>query len=317
MTNVHGFVQDRILQNYTRLLAPTLESFIADRVFPATDVPTKTGRFYDVAGGFASQSPGHGMVMADGQASPLLVSTTVNKVDGWEVELNGLGCQISKSSAEYASGNGLDLRKAKAAILAREVAIIRERTAAAIAFSPAVFAGATAALAGPRQWSTAASAPIADAQTARTSIMQRSGEGPTTLIINHLVYAALRQHPLLVEFSSRTRHSSGLVSYDDIAAAMAVDEIIVGSAVGNPAVEGQAAHTAFLWGNSALFCRLRPSPAPMTPQSCLQRWRFQGSTDGAIRRWEPTPYVEQIDLLHNDQFAAPTPALGYLYTTVV
>jgi len=73
----------------------------------------------------------------------------------------------------------------------------------------------------------------------------------------------------------------------------------------------------YIWGKSVLWARLRPSPAPMTPQSCLQRWRFQGSTDGAVRRWEPTPYVEQIDMLWNDQFAAPTTELGYLYTTVV
>ena len=317
MANVLGFKQDIMLQRYTRLLGPSLGSFIADDVFPAVDVPTKSGKFYSVDGGFSSASPGHDMVMADGQSSPLLLSTSISKATGWEVDLNGLGCQISKSSAEYAQGNGLNLRQAKAALLARETAINRERLAAAIAFSTTVFTSATPALSGPDQWDNAASAPVSIAQDARDSIVQASGETPDTVIIGYAVYKALRQHPAIVEFSSRTQSSVGIVTNDDIARALDVENVYVGKAVANSAEENLTATNAYIWGKFALFCRLRPSPAPMTPQSCLQRWRFQGSTDGAVRRWEPTPYVEQVDMLWNDQFAAPTTELGYLYSTVV
>ena len=317
MANVLGFKQDIMLQRYTRLLGPSLGSFIADDVFPAVDVPTKSGKFYSVDGGFSSASPGHDMVMADGQSSPLLLSTSISKATGWEVDLNGLGCQISKSSAEYAQGNGLNLRQAKAALLARETAINRERLAAAIAFSTTVFTSATTALSGTDQWDNAASDPVSIAQDARDSIVQASGETPDTVIIGYAVYKALRQHPAIVEFSSRTQSSVGIVTNDDIARALDVENVYVGKAVANSAEENLTATNAYIWGKFALFCRLRPSPAPMTPQSCLQRWRFQGSTDGAVRRWEPTPYVEQVDMLWNDQFAAPTTELGYLYSTVV
>jgi hypothetical protein len=56
----------------------------------------------------------------------------------------------------------------------------------------------------------------------------------------------------------------------------------------------------------------------MTPQSCLQRFRLAGSTDGMVRDYDlPGEYVKQIDMLWVDQFIAPTTELGYLYTTVV
>jgi hypothetical protein len=56
----------------------------------------------------------------------------------------------------------------------------------------------------------------------------------------------------------------------------------------------------------------------MTPQSCLQRWRLRGSRDGEVRTWDhPGGYVEQIDMVRDDQLSAPTVALGYLYSTVV
>ena len=317
MANVHGFVNDQMLSRYARLLGPSLGSFIADDIFSAVDVSTKTGKFYNVNGGFASASPGHDMVMADGQASPLRISTSVSKVDGWEVDANGLGVQISKTSEAYAQGNGLNLRQANVAVLARECAINRERQAAAIAFSGTVFSGKTAALAGADRFDNAASDPISVAQTARDTIIKNSGEAPDTAIIGYEVYKALRQHPLILEYCSRTSSRVGLLTNEDLARALDVETLYVGKAVGNTAVEGLTATNAYIWGKSMLLCKLRSSPSPMTPQSCLQRWRFQGSSDGAVRRWEPTPYVEQLDMMWNDQFAAPTTDLGYLYTTVV
>ena len=186
-----------------------------------------------------------------------------------------------------------------------------------MAFSTVVYSGKTAALAVSDRWDNAASDPISAAMTAKQTVITNSGEEPNVCIMGYEVYTALRQHPLILEYVSRTSNSVGIVSNEDIARALDVDTIWVGKAVANTAEEGLTASNAFIWGKFCLFARLRKSPAPMSPQSCLQRWRFQGSSDGAIRRWNPTPYVEQIDMLWNDQFAAPTTELGYLYSTVV
>jgi len=317
MVNIQGLVNDRMLERYTRLLGPSLGSFIADSIFPSVDCATKTGSFYDIDGGFASASPGHNLVIADGQDAPLQISTSVSKVTGWDLDVNGLGVKMNKSSAEYAKGNGLDLRKANAAVLARQCMIHRERIAANLAFNTSTFSGYTAALSGSDQWSNAASDPISKAQDARDTIIQNSGVAPNTAIMGYEVYKSLRQHPLLAEFSSRTRHTTGILTDDDLAQALDVDTIYVGKAVANTAYEGQTESNAFIWGKFCLFAHIQESPAAMTPQSCLQRFRLAGSTDGAIRRWEPTPYVEQIDMLWNDQHAVPGAKLGYLYSTVV
>ena len=317
MVNIQGLVNDRMLTNYTRLLGPSLGSFMADGIAPSVDVSTKGGQFYSVAGGFASASPGHDLIIADGPDAPRQISTSVSKVTGWDVNVNGLGVKMNKSSAEYAQGNGLDLRKANAAVLARECMIHRERIAAALIFSTATFSGYTAALSGSDQWDNAASDPISKAQDARDSIITNSGEVPNVAIMGYEVYKSLRQHPLILEYTSRTANTAGVLTNDDLARALDVDTIWVGKAVANSAYEGQTETNAFIWGKFVLFAHIKSSPAAMTPQSCLQRFRMAGSTDGAVRRWEPTPYVEQIDMLWNDQFAVPTPALGYLYSTAV
>ena len=317
MVNIQGLVNDRMLTNYTRLLGPSLGSFMADGIAPSVDVSTKTGNFYSVGGGFASASPGHDLIIADGQDAPLQISTSVSKVTGWDVNVNGLGVKMNKSSAEYAQGNGLDLRKANAAVLARQCMIHRERTAAALIFNTTTFSGYTAALSGSDQWDNAASDPISKAQDARDAIITNSGETPNVAIMGYEVYKSLRQHPLILEYTSRTANTAGVLTNDDLARALDVDTIWVGKAVANSAYEGQTETNAFIWQKMVLFAHIKSSPAAMTPQSCLQRFRMTGSTDGAVRRWEPTPYVEQIDMLWNDQYAVPTPALGYLYSTAV
>jgi len=317
MVNIQGLVNDRMLTNYTRLLGPSLGSFIADSIFPSVDVSTKTGKFYDIAGGFASAAPGHDLIIADGQDAPLQISTSISKVTGWDVDVNGLGVKMNKSSAEYAQGNGLDLRKANAAVLARECLIQRERAAAALAFNTTTFSGYTAALSGSDQWDNAASDPISKAQDARDTIITNSGEAPNTCIMGFEVYKALRQSSLILEYTSRTANTAGVLTNEDLARALDVETIYVGKSVANSAVSGLTESNAFIWGKFCLFAHIKSSPAAMTPQSCLQRFRMAGSTDGAVRRWEPTPYVEQIDMLWNDQFAAPTVKLGYLYSTVV
>ena len=247
MANLHGMVQDVMLTKYARLLGPTLGSFIADDIFPSVDVPTKTGKFYNVDGGFASASPGHDMVIADGQASPLRISTSVSKVDGWEVDANGLGVQISKTSEAYAQGNGLNLRQANVAVLARECMINRERAAASIAFSTAVFATRTAGLGGADQFDNAASDPISTAQSARDAIIKSSGEAPDTAIMGYEVYKALRQHPLILEYCSRTSSRVGLLTNEDLARALDVETIYVGKAVGNTSEEGLAPDNQYIW----------------------------------------------------------------------
>ena len=317
MVNIQGLVNDRMLQRYTRLLGPSLGSFLADSLFPVVDVPSKTGKFYDVDGGFASASPGHDLIIADGQDAPLQISTSVSKVTGWDVDVNGLGVKMNKSSAAYAQGNGLDLRKANAAVLARQCMIHRERIAASLVFNTTTFAGYTAALSGSDQWDNAASDPISKAQDARDTIIQNSGVAPNVAIMGYEVYKALRQSSLILEYTSRTANTAGVLTNEDLARALDVETIWVGKAVANSAYEGQTESNAFIWGKFCLFAHIQQSPAAMTPQSCLQRFRMAGSTDGAIRRWEPTPYVEQIDMLWNDQHAVPGAKLGYLYSTAV
>jgi len=318
MANRSDFTQDRFLTRYARMLAPAPENFIAynPAACPVMDVDTMTGNFIDVAGGFASESPFDDGVIADGQDRPNLLKTEISKVDGWSLNQVGLGVTVNKKSQMFAEGNGNDLRRAKTASLLSKMRIVRERVLADLVFNTGTFAGYTAAVG--TQWDASGSDPSADAAEAHSLILEASGVMPNTVIVGYEVHKALMTNDRILELWSRTNSVSGMVSREVIAAALGVDNYIVGAASSNTAAEGLAESKSFIWGKFALFCHISQSPTPYTPQSCIQRFRSRGAGDPEIRRYDlPGNYTEQIDALYCEQFTVPTPALGYLWSSVV
>ena len=318
MANPSGYTQDRYLERYARMLAPKDENFIAFRqdANPTIDVTTRTGNFIDVAGGFASETPFDDMVLTDGMDRPNVIPTTITEVAGWTVQERAKGVKVNKRSQQYAEGNGNSLRQASTARLNKYVRIIRERELAALVFNATTFSGYTAAVG--TGWDQASSDPSADAMIAQDSILKNTGELMNTCIVGYEVHAKLMTNPKIQELWSRSNSTAGIIPNDVIAQALGVKNYIVGAASSNTAADLLTESLSFIWGKSALFCKIEESPTPYTPQSCIQRFRFRGSADPEIRRYDlDGGYQEQIDMVYCDQFTVPTPALGYYFTAVV
>lgn len=318
MTNVQAVQSNPNLASYARLLGPSLGSFVADRLFPTVEVPTLEGKFFDINDGFASADPGHDIVMADGQERPLTIDLGLTRTTGWAVNKRGLGIKLDQRTKVALGGEGLDMEMAATAILARHFLIRRERIAASVAFSATVFSGYTAALAGGDRWDTSTGVPIDNMETADESTLTVAGARCNTLMVGYQVHRKLRSNAQLINRLVWSGKVPGKLTDEQIKQALGIDNYIVGEAVANSAVAGQTATNAFIWGKSALFCHIDPAPIPNTPQSALARFKLRGSEDGATKRYMlPGDYVEQLDMLSDDQFAAPGPKLGYLFTTVV
>ncbi len=318
MTQVQTIQSQPNLAEYARLLGPSLGTFIADKIFPTVEVPTQSGKFVDIGDGFGSASPGHDVVMADGQERPLHIDLSISRTAGWDVNQRGLGVRLDRRTKAVLGGEGIDMELAATAVLARHMAIYRERLAAAIAFSATVFSGYTAALSGGSRWDTSTGDPIDDKMGAEESTLSNGGVKINAAIVGWQVHRALASSAQLINRLVWSGQAPSMLSEEQVRTALGVEHYFVGAAVANSAVEGQAETRGFVWGKSALFCHLASSPVPMSPQSCLQRFALRGSEQGAVKRYSlPGDYVEQMDMLYDDQFAAPGPRLGYLYTTVI
>ena len=327
-----NFLIDHILTDYCRLLGPQLGTFLSDDpdVAPTKDVPTESGKYHDVLGGFASAPPEgdrSGLVLTDDEMLPRHISVDVTTADGWNVQPTALGVRLNYEKIRKARREGLDLRAAKVAVLTRVRKAWRDLELANLLFSTTTFSGRNATPAN--LWDTDAGDPVADMLFARSEIVKSSGEMLDGLIVGFEVHEALQNSAKIksyikYEFGSA---AAGPLSEDLMRRAFGLRFYKVGTAPYNAGLPGTpAASNSFIWGKHALFVKNRRVSSPMTPQSCVQRWRMRPGGqdadraigDGQVRRYPLTGgYLEQIDLLNNDEFSVPTPELGYLFTNVV
>jgi hypothetical protein len=103
----------------------------------------------------------------------------------------------------------------------------------------------TATLSGTAQWSdTVNSNPVSDLLTYLDKPFMR----PNKLIMGRDVWTKLRQHPKMIESAFWAGAQSGIVSHQQVADILEVDEIIVGDGWYNGAAKGQASANTRLWG---------------------------------------------------------------------
>lgn len=138
------------------------------------------------------------------------------------------------------------------------------------------------------QWDDANSNPIEDVSAAVLAIQAASGYTPNKLILGAPVYAALKNHPDIID---RVKYGGGnanpaMISRQALAALFEVNEILVASAIQNTADEGQTAAHSFIGGKKALLVYAAPAPAIMEPSAGYTfSWRGylgSGSPEGNV-----------------------------------
>jgi len=118
-------------------------------------------------------------------------------------------------------------------------------------------------------WSDASSTPIEDVRAGHTAILQSTGFLPNTLVMGHEVFAALLDHPDIIDRLKygQTPGSPAMAGRDSLAALFGVERLFVMRSIENTAVEGAAAAHSFIGGKHALLCYSAPQPGLMTPSA--------------------------------------------------
>lgn len=121
------------------------------------------------------------------------------------------------------------------------------------------------------QWNDAASTPIEDVRSAKTTVLLLTGYEPNTLTLGKQVYDSLVDHPDIVD---RVKYSGGVgngnparVNEQSLAMLFDVDRVIVSKAIENTAGEALTESNSFIAGKKALLTYVAPSPGLMTPSA--------------------------------------------------
>lgn len=183
--------------------------------------------------------------------SPFARSSTRLASDNFNCELYGQEEPVSDSVNQKYARPGAALavatRRAQMSImLAHELRVQAMTTDPSVPNAPVLV-----------PWLNAASNPVDDISTARTSIFNASALEANVIISSRMVYEALKAHPGIkgvIKLSDKDSRWPQL-----LAALFDVDRFVVARAVVNNAQQGQAIQVSQIWGGSVVVAHVDPS----------------------------------------------------------
>lgn len=284
---------------------------IADDVLPRIPVGTKEFKYskMDLAGGFTVPDTKVGRksrpnrVEANGDLLPATC------------EDYGLDDIVPVSDVRCAAP-GTDPLAIASEFVRGLVALDREIRVAGIAFNPATYPAANkATLSGTSQWSDFANSdPVTAILLALDTIIMR----PNVMTIGRAAFTRLAMHPKVCKAVFGNNTDAGVVTREQIARLLELDEVLVGEGFVNTAKRGQSASLQRVWGKHAAFhYRERPQ---MTSQATTFGFTAEFGDPVAWAKWnsefglEGGYEVRSGEMLKEVVCAAD---LGYFFQNVV
>jgi len=307
---------DRILSRYTRLLANQPSSWIADSCLATSTVNSRSGKYYNLDGGFGYSSPGYGLLRTSG-ADFRRITPDPTQVTAYEIKEYGLEGTVDDVDAEFAGADALDLREAATHQTWARAMVEREKNFAALLFSTTTFSGYTAALSS-AEWNVAAGDPMANMDTAEASIRQNTGVplSECSMILGAEPWRALRRSSKLTDFYQYTVAGSTALSEEQVAAALGLKKIIVGRSVENTANPGATESKADIWGNFALVAHIEDNPKPFVSHGIGANFSLAGHQAGKVERYREEPRTEVVLVSWAESPIVTTASAGYLFSAV-
>lgn len=160
-----------------------------------------------------------------------------------------------------------------------------------VALAAALVAGVTATSDPTNEWDDYTNGdPAADMLLAINTIEDAIGIKPNVCAMDSKVWRAVKSHPDILERIKYTGTAANpaVASPQGFAELFELDELIVGSAFKNTAIEGQTANISRIWGSDVYLAYRPPNPGLKIPALGYRFvWRpFSGSLRGwMVRQW--------------------------------
>jgi hypothetical protein len=246
--------------------------FIADQIFPMVTVDKQSDYYYvwDKGSWLTNQvekrTPGD--TYPEGR---MVISNTTYYCDIFH-----LGYAIPWEKKKNAD-KAIDLERAGTNWLAHQFALNREVEIASAIMGDSIWDNDLDGGTDFTQWDDFDNSdPPDDIDTYRDTVLQNTGVLPNTLVLGKQVFSKLRRHPLLLDMYKYT--GKGILTEAQVAEALDVEKLLIGTCVRRTSNEGATAVQAFVWGKDALLLYVPPSPALEEPAAGYTFvWDLEGS----------------------------------------
>ena len=196
-----------------------------------------------------------------------------------------------------------------------KVDLAYEKDARNLLFTGANWGSQTATLSGSDQWSHADSTIQLDASAARQAVLLGCGFEANTAVIGYSVYEAIALSEELLNLIryTGTAERPALVTPMMLAAILKVQNLLVGRAIENTAVEGATPSYSHIWGDKVWIGHMADGPALETMSAA-----YIFSTGRKVRRYREEPVESDIAHVKEAWDGKITAAgAGFLYEDVL
>lgn len=243
------------------------------------------------------------------------------------------GTEVTDSTVDYglkdivplqdirnAEGTPFDPMGRAALNTSRLIQLDREIRAAGVVFNAANFATANkATLSGTTQWSDYANSnPLSAMLVAFDSMIMR----PNKLVLGQAVWTVLRQHPRIVEAVKGTGaglNAQGVVTRQQVADLLELQEILVGEAWVNSAKKGATVAYGRGWGKFA--CAVYTEPVTSTESATTFGFTAESGGGLRVRDWFDekigTDGAQVVQVVDTVKEVLPANDLGFLWSAAV
>lgn len=318
------------LTNISIAFMQSVNSFIADKVFPNVPVQKQSDRYYTYDRGMFNR-------LEMRQRAP-------------GTETSGIGYKVDNTPSYYCDVWGVhhdvhDQIRANADsviapdrdatnLLSMQALLRKEVSWASSFFTTGIWTtditGVASSPTGSQrlQWNDANSDPIKDISDGKRVVNESTGFEPNKLTMGRAVYDALKLHPDIVDrikYGGQAASGSGnpaRVNVQSLAALFEVEEILVMNAIRNTANEGQTNAHSYIGGKNALLTYSPGSAGLQVPSAGYTfSWTgYLGASDRGARVSSfrmPHLKSDRVELEMSFQQKLIAADLGYFFATIV
>lgn len=310
MSQVTAIV-DELLTEASSMLKP--EEFICEQVLPFIGVDRNTGKL-------AKYGTNHLRIeqsLVAGRGKFRRVETITRSQSTFSLEGHGLEGLVTEDDYNNVQ-EPYDAEKDETLGLTTVLWLEKEKSLADALTSTSIIT-ANVTLSGTSQFSDHLNSdPIARSITARTAIKSNCGFFPNTAILSDIVAEHLRFHPQFLDFLGFKDNRPGGLSDQELAKALNVKRVLIGSAVYETAKEGQTSDLDNIWGKHLVFAYIPMQAAPYQT-SLGYRLGIRNQAPREVYKWPEKNPPNSTAILVRDkyQFFLSNVACAYLIKDAV
>lgn len=251
MPQVNEYTIDTVLTNLS--IAYNSPELIGEQVFPRLEAKSRTGYFYKFdKSKFRIEDDRRTGIARANRVDYGMTKTAFGPLVEHSLE-EGIEYEVRDT---YPSPH--DARADATENVSERLALGHEKAVADILTATGTITQNTT-LSGTSQWSDFANSdPFTDIQTGEDVIQAAAMVTANTAILGYQVWAKVKHHPDLL---GRLSVSSVRVLTEDLFAALVgVEKVLIGKAMQNTAVEGQADSMSYVWGKNAILAYVSATP---------------------------------------------------------